>query len=101
MRNKETTEVRKVNCRRELEAMDDAEIEEVVQQIKIMRLQKAGRYSGSRKAHHKTAVGDASPNTPTIAVPCGVMFATTVEEKVFTSLHFTLTGLWRELSFKG
>ena len=49
LRNKEKSEVRRVSCRKSSEEMNDGELDEMLQAINIMKIQKAGKYSNRLK----------------------------------------------------
>ena len=60
LRQKDTPVVRRVSCRQDIEEMTDGELDEVLEAIKIMRLQKAGRYSGRYPKDTKETGDDSS-----------------------------------------
>ena len=53
LRDKDSPTVRRVNCRKELDEMCTEDLEGILQAINIMRLQKAGKYSGRQKDKEK------------------------------------------------
>ena len=53
LREKDSTTVRKVSCRKDIEEMCDEDLETIIQAVNIMKLQKAGKYSNRHKDNKK------------------------------------------------
>ena len=61
LREKESSSaIRRVSCKKDIEEMDECDLEEILQAINIMKLQKAGKYSNRYKEKKET--DDSTPS---------------------------------------
>ena len=60
IRQKDTPVARRVSCRQDIEKMTGGELDEVLEAIRIMRLEKTGRYTGRYLKDTKETVDDSS-----------------------------------------